>query len=93
MAIPTTERETLMVVMSQTESDLKSAHAEICKLQNLDPEKHTWPEWSPQANTLRWFVKIRGKFELCDGHTASADDPKICARCGIHIDELKNSVG
>lgn len=89
MLVPSTERETLMAVMRQTESDLKSAHAEICKLQKLDPEKHVWPEWSPQANTLRWFVAIRGKFDLCDGHIAAADDPKVCGRCGVHIDELR----
>lgn len=25
----------------------------------------------------------------CPGHVASADDGKICARCGIHIDSLR----
>jgi hypothetical protein len=40
---------------AQFRSDLASAHAEICKLQGLDPEAHSWPEWSPQANTLRWL--------------------------------------
>ncbi|RWE78520.1 MAG: hypothetical protein EOS63_17340 [Mesorhizobium sp.] len=25
----------------------------------------------------------------CPGHVASATDPKVCARCGIHIDELR----
>ncbi len=25
----------------------------------------------------------------CPGHVASASDPKVCARCGIHIDELR----
>ncbi|TPM06786.1 MULTISPECIES: hypothetical protein [unclassified Mesorhizobium] len=25
----------------------------------------------------------------CCGHVASADDPKICGRCGIHIDSLR----
>ena len=46
-------------VMDQAEVDLKAAHAEICKLQGLDPEKHDWPEWSSPANTLRWFKEIR----------------------------------
>ena len=64
MIIPSTEREALASVMIQAESDLKSAHAEICKLQNLDPKTHTWPEWSPQANSLRWFAAIRTKFSL-----------------------------
>jgi hypothetical protein len=48
-------------LMAQVESDLKSAHAEICKLQGFDPGKHTWPEWSPQANTLRWIAELRAK--------------------------------
>jgi hypothetical protein len=26
--------------------------------------------------------------EECPGHVASHDDPKVCGRCGIHIDEL-----
>ena len=25
----------------------------------------------------------------CSGHVASANDPKVCGRCGIHIDELR----
>lgn len=25
----------------------------------------------------------------CCGHVASAEDPKICGRCGIHIDSLR----
>jgi hypothetical protein len=25
----------------------------------------------------------------CPGHVASDDNPKVCARCGVHIDELR----
>ena len=25
----------------------------------------------------------------CPGHVASADDKKICGRCGVHIDSLR----
>jgi hypothetical protein len=39
----------------QVKVDLASAHAEICKLQGLDPAAYSWPEWSPQANTMRWI--------------------------------------
>lgn len=39
----------------QVKIDLSTAHAEICKLQNLDAGAHSWPDWSPQANTLRWL--------------------------------------
>lgn len=27
----------------------------------------------------------------CMGHVASESDPKVCARCGVHIDELRPS--
>jgi hypothetical protein len=67
MLIPNTEREALAEVMLQAESDLKSAHAEICKLQGLDAAKHDWPEWTPQANSIRWFKAIREKFSLTAG--------------------------
>ena len=42
---------------TQVRNDLASAHAEICKLQGIDPARHSWPDWSPQANTLRWLMK------------------------------------
>lgn len=64
MNVPDTEREALDQVMRQAESDLASAHAEICRLAGLDPATTTWPEWSPQANSLRWFKEIRKKFGL-----------------------------
>ena len=59
-------KEALGSVIRQAESDLASAHAEICKLQGLDPKTHTWPEWSPQANSLRWYDKIRKQFEITE---------------------------
>lgn len=64
MNIPATERETLANVMRQAESDLAAAHAEICKLQGLDPATHSWPDWSSPANTLRWFADIRQQFGI-----------------------------
>jgi len=45
-------------MIDQFRVDLAAAHAEICKLQGLDPEKHSWPEWSSPANTLRWLAEI-----------------------------------
>jgi hypothetical protein len=55
-------RETLVSVMRQSETDLKAAHAEICKLQGIDPATHDWPAWSSPANTLRWFDELRKRF-------------------------------
>jgi hypothetical protein len=69
MQTPLTEREALFAVMQQAENDLQSAHAEICKLQNLDPAEHNWPDWTPQANSLRWFAAIRERFNLTEAAT------------------------
>ena len=57
-------REALAAVMRQTEADLAAAHEVICKLQDLDPSAHSWPDWSSPANTLRWFKEIREKFDI-----------------------------
>lgn len=54
----------LHLVMDQAANDLASAHAEICKLQGLDPAKHQWPVWSSPANTLRWFDDLRKQYPL-----------------------------
>lgn len=64
MVIPTTERDALRLLMEQTEADLKSAHAEICKAQGIDPADHDWPAWTTQANTLRWIASMREKFGI-----------------------------
>lgn len=52
-------RELLLRVMDQAEADMQSAHAVICELQGRDPSASDWPEWSPQANSRRWFAAIR----------------------------------
>ena len=39
----------------QVKIDLSSAHAEICKLQGINPAAHSWPAWTSQANTIRWL--------------------------------------
>jgi hypothetical protein len=62
--VPDTERDALAMVMRQTERDLGTAHEQICHLQGLNPAEQAWPEWSPQANTLRWFAAIREKFGI-----------------------------
>lgn len=51
-------------VMAQAESDLKSAQAEIAKLNGLEPGTTEWPAWTPQANTLRWFKMLRQQFGI-----------------------------
>ena len=80
MSIESELRDALRDVMYQAENDLASAHAEIIKLQGKDPKDYTWPEWSPQANTLRWFAQIRQRFSIADprGHNpthSSAGSP------------------
>lgn len=37
--------------------DLNEAHNEILRLQGVgekDFNRHDWPEWTPQANSIRW---------------------------------------
>lgn len=57
-------RVVLSEVMAQAETDMKSAHEAICKLQGLDPATQDWPDWSPQANSRRWHQAIRAKFGI-----------------------------
>lgn len=45
----------LKTIADQVECDLNAAHAEICKLQGIDPAKHDWPKWSSPANTIGWL--------------------------------------
>lgn len=42
--------------------DLNNAHNEIIKLQSQDdPAGFDWPEWTPQANSIRWAERLLGK--------------------------------
>lgn len=52
---PTKAYAEALRIIKQARQDLLQAHEEICKLQELDPTKHTWPEWTSQANTIRWI--------------------------------------
>ena len=64
MNTPETERDALRAVMAQAEIYLSAAHAEICKLQSLDPAKNDWPESSSPPNTKRCFATILENFGL-----------------------------
>ena len=57
-------KEALNALITQAENDLKSAHEAICRLQGIDPAKYAWPEWSPQANSLRWYERFRREYGL-----------------------------
>ena len=48
-------------LIEQMCNDLNQAHDEICKLQGLDPTTHDWPEWTPQANSIRIAEKMLRK--------------------------------
>lgn len=42
------------------------------------------------SNLWHEVVRLRSRLEeLCPGHVASADDPRVCAHCGVHIDSLR----
>lgn len=80
----TPNADLLRRVMAQVESDFASAHASICMLQGVNPATRTWPEWSPQANTLRWFEQIRQRI---------APSPEAAALPAMPADLRERMVG
>lgn len=51
-------------MIEQLVRDLYTAHNEILSLQGiqaLDVARYDWPEWSPQANSIRWAERRLGK--------------------------------
>ena len=42
-----------------------------------------------RASALKKIETADTASDNCSGHVASAADPKLCGRCGIHIDELR----
>ena len=59
-----THVEKLEQALEQACYDLNQAHDEIMKAQgasNKEAQKHDWPEWTPQANTIRWAERILEK--------------------------------
>ena len=68
-------------LVEQLTKDLNQAHDELLRAQGVtDPSKYEWPEWSPQANSIRWAERLLGmNFAKTDGSTvedapASAKD-------------------
>lgn len=51
----------------------------------VDDEEMPCPECRPAARAEAHAV---GECD-CPGHVASKLDPKVCARCGVHIDDLR----
>ncbi len=50
--------------LEQACRDLQQAHDEIVVLQGVTRDaarNHDWPQWTPQANTIRWAEKLLGK--------------------------------
>jgi hypothetical protein len=53
------EARTLIPLIKQLCADLNSAHDEILRLQGCaEFDKYDYPEWSPQANSIRWAEKV-----------------------------------
>jgi hypothetical protein len=43
-------------------TDLNQAHDEVMRRQGCeDPHNYDWPEWTPQANSIRWAERVLGK--------------------------------
>lgn len=56
-----TYTEQLEQALEQACHDLQQAHNELMKAQGASREealRMEWPEWSPQANTIRWSEEI-----------------------------------
>ena len=51
----------LISLVEQLCKDLNQAHDEIVRLQGKDPSKYDWPEWTPQANSIRWAETLLEK--------------------------------
>jgi hypothetical protein len=45
--------------------------------------------WTKDDCILNGCKKLQVSEQDCSGHVASAHDPKICGRCGVHIDSLR----
>lgn len=81
-------------VFAQYRSDLSGAHAEICKLQGLDPATHHWPEWTPQANSLRWLDKIEPRILSALRSPARTEQEivtEIVAKARANADEYRDA--
>src|SRR6266404_5388634 len=52
------ENAELLSLIEQLCKDLNGAQSEIVELQGGDPLKFDWPEWTPQANSIRPAEKI-----------------------------------
>ena len=49
-------------LIEQLCTDLNEAHDEIMELQGCnEPKAYDWPEWSSQANSIRWAERLLGK--------------------------------
>lgn len=48
-------------LVGQLCNDLNQAHNALILSQGGDPARHDWPEWSPQANSIRWAEDLLGK--------------------------------
>lgn len=52
------------VMIEQFCADLNLAHDELMKTQGATREQSArldWPEWTPQANSIRWAEQLLGK--------------------------------
>lgn len=61
VVIPNHSSESAAPLIQQLCRDLNEAHNEILRLQNVTEDdfgKWDWPEWSPQANSIRWAERV-----------------------------------
>jgi hypothetical protein len=45
--------------------------------------------WNTDGSVSTWSRRKWLEGDFCPGHVASKEDPKICGRCGEHVDSLR----
>ena len=64
-----------------------------CNVHDIDMSSEEVEFWRGVVDAVNRMHVPWGCFAFaevaCPGHVASAHDPKVCGRCGIHIDELR----
>jgi len=86
--------ETYRGAYTRVNTELSAVKAQVEILTEALKAISTRPDFDMTLRTVSWrdWARTRAKTALqdaCPNHVASDADPKICGRCGIHIDSLR----
>jgi len=84
--------------LEQAIRNLNEAHNELMRQQDVEnPEEHDWPEWTSQANTIRWAERLLGKrlakTQNWTEHPADAPEQDSLVSQGGEGDCLRTALG